>query len=96
MATGDLAELDELSTEELRQRAFALARQRHDRGFFWDVLRHLPHNQDATVIDESSGGIGEFVDEVVGLWREFTGHLDYGDSEPLMRAKFIDYLSSSS
>lgn len=90
----ELAELDALSTEELRKRAFALARERHDRGFFWDVLEHMPHNRDATVIDESSGGIGEFVDEVVGLWREFTGHLAYGDNEPLLRARFIDYLTA--
>ena len=29
--------------------------------------------------------------DIVSLWREFTGH-GYGDSEPLVRAEFIDYL----
>lgn len=84
--------LEELSTEELRRRAFALARQRHDRAFFWDTLRHLPHAAVGNVLDESTGSIGELVDGVVGLWREFTGHLKYGEAEPLLRAAFIDYL----
>jgi hypothetical protein len=40
------------------------------------------------------GGSGEpTIDEAVALWREFTGRSrGYGDSEPLLRAAFIDYL----
>jgi hypothetical protein len=86
------AELDALSTEELRERAFALARERHDVGFFWSVLRHLPHADDAEELDGSLGSYGASVDDAVALWREFTGH-GYGDAEPLLRAAFIDYLS---
>lgn len=86
-------DLSALSTEDLRERAFALARQRHDWAFFRDVLRHLPHAAEGDLIDGSGGSIGEFVDEVIGLWREFTGHLRYGEAEPLLRARFIDYLS---
>jgi hypothetical protein len=85
-----LAELDALSTEELRQRAFALARQRHDLGFFWDLFTHVPHGGE----DDHDGWLGSFaanVDDAVGLWHEVTDH-DYGESEPLVRAAFIDYL----
>ena len=89
-----LAELDSLSTEQLRERAFALAHRRHDRHFFADLVRHLPHAQESNLLDDSSGSIGEFVDELVGVWREFTGHESYGDAEPLMRARFIDYLTT--
>ena len=42
-------------------------------------------------IDGSLGSIGASLSDVVSLWREFTGH-GYGDSEPLLRAAFIDYL----
>lgn len=86
------AELDALSTEELRERAFDLARERRDLGFFWDVLQHLPHADDAESLDGSLGSYGASVDDAVALWREFEGR-GYGDAEPLLRAKFIDYLS---
>jgi hypothetical protein len=85
-------ELDGLSTEELREQAFALARERRDVGFFWSVLRHLPHADDAEELDGSLGSYGASVDDAVALWHEFTGH-GYAEAEPLLRAKFIDYLS---
>jgi hypothetical protein len=85
------AELDALSTEELRERAFARARERRDVGFFWSILRHLPNADEAEALDGSPNSVGPTVDEAVALWREFTGH-GYGESEPLLRAAFIDYL----
>lgn len=85
-------ELDELSTEELRHRAFAKARRHGDVKFFWSVLRHLPHASQAESLDGSLGSVGASVDDAVALWRELTGH-GYGESEPLLRAAFIDYLS---
>jgi hypothetical protein len=86
--------LDELSTEELRDRAFGLARKRHDLRFYWEVVRHLPHAPEAEEVDGSLGSVGPAIDSVVELWRELTGDgRDYGDAEPLLRAKFIDYLS---
>jgi hypothetical protein len=88
------AELDALSTEELRERAFALARERRDVGFFWSVLRHLPHADDTEELDGSLGSYGASVDDAVALWRELTGH-GYGEAEPLLRAAFIDYLQST-
>jgi hypothetical protein len=84
-------ELDALSTEELRERAFALARERRDAGFFWSVLRHLPNADEAAALDGSPNSVGPTIDEAVALWREFTGH-GYEETAPLLRAAFIDYL----
>jgi hypothetical protein len=93
MTTDHLDELNALPTEELRKRAFARAVDRHDVGFFWSVLRHLPHAEDAQELDASLGAVGASVDDAVAIWQEFMGHRGYGDAEPLLRAAFIDYLS---
>lgn len=85
------AELDALSTEELRERAFALARERNDVRFFWDVLQHLPHADDAESLDASLGAVGASIEDLVALWREFEGEA-LSETEPLLRAAFIDYL----
>lgn len=89
--TESVAELDAQPTEELRQRAFAKARKHGDIGFFWSLVRHLPHADDAESLDGSLGAVGAGIDDAVALWRELTGH-GYGESEPLLRAAFIDYL----
>ena len=83
MTSASFAELDALPTEELRERAFAKAREHLDLGFFWSVFKHLP--------DGAPNSGGPTVDEAVALWRELTGH-GYGEQEPLLRAAFIDYL----
>ena len=84
-------DLDSLPTEELRQRAFALAVQRRDVTFFWSLFKHLPHADDTESLDASLGAVGASVSDAMALWREFTGH-GYGDAEPLLRAAFTDYL----
>jgi hypothetical protein len=89
MAT--FAELDALSTQELRDQAFDLARQRHDLGFFVDLARHMPSADDAEMADNSLGDIGPEIDDYYNLWHELKGH-EYGEMEPLIRARFIDYL----
>lgn len=86
------AELDTLSTEELRERAFALARSKGDIRFFWDLFQRLPSSDDAQGLDTSLGAYPALIDEAVALWREIEGR-DYGENEPLLRAAFIDYLS---
>jgi len=91
MTDATFAELDALPTEELRERAFAKARGRHDLGFFWSVIKHLPDSDEAAELDGAPNSIGPTVDEFVALWRELTGH-EYGAQEPLLRAAFIDYL----
>lgn len=84
-------EYDQLSTEDLRERAFKVAWHRHDLGFFVDVLRILPAAADSEINDGSFAGFGQELADIVGVWRNFTGH-GYGKAEPLVRAKFIDYL----
>ena len=91
MTDSTFAELDALPTEELRERAFAKARERRDLGFFWSVIKHLPDSDEAAELDGAPNTIGPTIDEAVALWRELTGH-GYGDQEPLLRAAFIDYL----
>jgi hypothetical protein len=91
MTDSTFAELDALPTEQLRERAFAKAREHRDIGFFWSVLKHLPDSDEAAELDGAPNSIGPTVDEWVALFRELTGH-GYGEQEPLLRAKFIDYL----
>nr|WP_203753262.1 hypothetical protein [Actinoplanes cyaneus] len=92
MTTPGFAELDALPTEELRERAFAKAREKHDVRFFWSVFKHLPDSDEAAALDGAPNSIGPTVDEAVALWRELEGR-DLGEQEPLLRAAFIDYLS---
>ncbi len=91
MTSASFAELDALSTEELRERAFATARERHDLGVFWSVFKHLPDSDEAATLDGAPNSVGPTIEEAVALWRELTGH-GYGEQEPLLRAAFIDYL----
>ena len=84
-------ELDELSTEQLRQRAFERAEHKHDVGFFWDLIKHLPSADDIATEDASSGHITGSVADLVEIVRELMGR-DLGDTEPLVRARFIDYI----
>ena len=92
MTSPSFAELDALPTEELRERAFAVARERHDIKFFWTVFKNLPDADEAAELDGAPNSIGPTIDEAVALWRELEGR-DLGESEPLLRAAFIDYLS---
>jgi len=84
-------ELDQLSTEQLRRRAFDRAEQRHDVGFFWDLVKHLEPSQDLAREDGSAGHIAGGLAEMVEVVRELLGR-DLGENEPLVRARFIDYL----
>ncbi|WP_426509819.1 hypothetical protein ACPPVO_03240 [Dactylosporangium sp. McL0621] len=90
MAEVTLEQLDALTTEELRDRAFALARQKRDIKFFWDLFTHVTQSDNDTQ-DGWIGSLDATIDDAVALWREATGH-KYGENEPLVRAAFIDYL----
>ena len=82
---------EELSTEELRRRAFDKARDAHDVGFFWDVVKHLRSAHSFAAEDGSGGGLTGSISDAVEIVRELMGK-DLGDDEPLLRAKFEDYL----
>src|SRR5258707_887002 len=85
------AELEQLSTEELRKRAFQRAERHADVGFFWDLVRHLPSSTELTVEDGSLGSVGDSIGQLIELVRELMGK-DFGDREPMLRAHFIEYL----
>jgi hypothetical protein len=84
-------DLEQLSTEELRHRAFRTAERRVDAHFFWDLIEHLPAAEGLAEEDGTTGGLTGGLTELIIAVRELFGH-DLGDAEPLLRARFIDYL----
>ena len=84
-------DLDLLTTEELRHKAFSKAERAHDLGFFWDLVKHLRASRSIAAEDGSGGAITGTLSELVRLVRELGGH-DLGDDEPLLRARFLNYL----
>jgi len=89
-----VTDLDSLTTEELRARAFEKAERARDVGFFWDVAKHLRAARSIAGEDGSSGAITGTIAEAVALVRELTGHAPLGEDEPLLRARFLEYLGS--
>ena len=85
-------ELDQLSTEELRAMAFDRAEHARDVGFFWDLIRHLPPSEDIASEDGSAGHITGGLADVVEMLRDIFGRGLLGDTEPLIRARFISYI----
>jgi len=85
--------LDDLTTEELRVRAFDKAKDAHDVGFFWDLVKHLRAAASLSTEDGSGGGLTGSLTEAYELVRELMGK-DLGDDEPLLRARFLDYLQA--
>ena len=73
MTDPSFAELDALSTDELREAAFARARSHKDLQFFWDLFRHLPAADGDGEGSDGSLGIQSGVDEAIALWRELRG-----------------------
>jgi hypothetical protein len=92
-ATPSVAELDQMSTHQLRDLAFSRAEHRRDVGFFWDLVKHLRGSEDVGSDDGSLGGLGESVTGLIELVNELLGHYD-GSLEPLLRARYIDYVRS--
>lgn len=84
-------DLDELTTEELRRKAFDKAQSGHDLHFFWDLTTHLRASRAIAAEDGSGGGITGTLAELVELARELSGK-GLGEDEPLVRARFLDYL----
>jgi hypothetical protein len=87
-------DLDDLSTDELRSRAFTKAEKAHDIGFVWDVAKHVRGARAIAGEDGSSGAITGTVAEAVSVVRELMGKAPLAEDEPLLRARFLDYLRS--
>lgn len=94
MTAPESTDLDALSTEELRRRAFAKAEKKHDARFVWDIATHLRSARAIAAEDGSSGAITGTIAEAVAMVREMMGRASLGDDEPLLRARFLDYLRS--
>ena len=84
-------DLETLTTEQLRVRAFDKAQGAHDLGFFWDLAKHLRASRAIAGEDGSSGSLTGTLTELLELGRELLGK-DLGDDEPLVRARFLQYL----
>ncbi len=85
-------DLEQLSTDELRSRAFAKAEHAHDLPFLWSVVRHMRSAHAIAAEDGSSGAITGTIAEAVHIVQELRGKQPLGEDEPLLRAKFLDYL----
>jgi hypothetical protein len=86
-------DLDTLTTDELRSRAFKRAERHGDVGFFWDLVKHLRGAEDLGSDDGSAGGFFEGVTGAIEVVQELLGQQD-GSLEPLLRARYIDYLNT--
>lgn len=85
-------DLETLSTDELRSKAFRKAEHAHDARFFWDVATHLRGARAIAGEDGSSGAITGSIAEGITIVREMLGKAPLGEDEPLLRARFLDYL----
>lgn len=89
------ADLDLLTTDELRARAVKLAGSRRDLRFFWDLAKHLPASADAAT-DDGFSGPSTTIADFLELWRELRSEHVTSENEPMLRASFIDYLATHS
>jgi hypothetical protein len=84
--------LEDLPYDDLRDRAFALAEQKRDVGFFVDLFNHTPAMLDASDEGGSLGDIsGSLVETIRAARQVFSGE-SVGDLEPLFRARFATYI----
>lgn len=83
---------EDLPYLELRDRAFALARKRHDLRFFIEILDHTPAMGAASTEGGDLGAIGGTMLELAQAAEEMFGEESVGDLEPLFVARFATYL----
>jgi hypothetical protein len=80
--------LDDLTSRELHDRAMALAKQRRDVGFLWDLLRAIPAAAAATGdVDRAEFNLLHGF----SLLEEFT-HAGEGELADALRPFYIEYL----
>ena len=83
-----IEELEELSTQELHDRAFRLARRRLDVGFFWNLLKAVPAAEAAAGhLDEAHKDIMSFAQRVDDLL-----HPDSPEETEALRPIYMQYL----
>lgn len=84
--------LEDLPYDDLRDRAFAIAEDRHDYGFFIDLLNHTSALNAAAAEGGSLGEIGGSITETIAAARSVFGSDGVGEMEPLFRARFATYI----
>ncbi|MDL4774725.1 MULTISPECIES: hypothetical protein [Thermomonosporaceae] len=87
--TPDGAELENLSSRELHDRAVRLARDRHDAAFLWELLRSIPAAAAAT--GETDRAEFDLL-HGLSLLQEFT-HAGEGELADALRPVYLDYLT---
>ena len=88
----DRAELEQLSTHELHDRAISHARHHLDVGFLWHLIKSVP------VAEAAAGHKGESEADVVSLTSLITDvfHSDEPEVAEQLRPLYIDYLAEHS
>lgn len=81
-------DLDRLSTKELHDRAFSLARRRLDVGFFWRLLEAAP------VAEAAAGHVGEAEADILSFSERVADVVnpDTTEEADAFRPLYIDYL----
>lgn len=85
----DHAELEQLSTQELHDRAMSHARHHLDIGFLWHLIKSVP------VAEAAAGHQGESEADVVSLTSLITDvlHTEEAEVAEQLRPLYIDYLA---
>jgi hypothetical protein len=83
-----MQELEKLSTKELHDRAFSLARRRLDAGFFWNLVKAVPAAEAAAGhVDEAEKDTLSFAQRVEDLVNP-----DTTEEVDAFRPIYIEYL----
>jgi len=88
--------LEDLPYDELRDRAFAIAEDKRDIGFFVDLFNHAPAMVDVQDEGGSLGDISGSLVESVRAARQVFGAESVGPLEPLFVARFATYIRENS
>ena len=83
---------EDLPYDELKDKVFKVAEERHDIHFFYDLYKHSPSMQAAQAEGGSLGDISGTLVDVVSAARETFGQEQVGALEPLYVANFATYL----
>lgn len=85
-----IEEFEGLSTEELRERAFARAKKRLDATFFWNLLKSVPAAEAAAGhLDESREDVMRLAERVNDLMNP-----DSHEEAEAFRPIYIEYLTT--
>ena len=85
----DRSELEQLSTQDLHDRAMSHARHHLDVGFLWHLIKSVP------VAEAAAGHQGESEADVVSLTSLITDvlHTEEAEVAEQLRPLYIDYLA---